>query len=102
MGVALEGRQLAIETTGPKTYGTDINVQVNANPVYWQSVQQEYNESDYTESIGRTYVRYYVLEIDWTPPEGAGSNLKNDKETDMIYLTVGNVAPNESAAGENA
>lgn len=106
MGKALDGRQLDKVKTGPKTYGKDINgedinVQVNANPVYWQSVQQEYNGSDYTEKAGRTYIRYYVLEVDWTKPNG-GSNLMNMKETDMIYLTVGNVAPSEGVTGESA
>lgn len=102
MGAALDGRQLDNNKTRLKTYGENIIVQANANPVYWQSVQQEYNGSDYTERVGRTYVRYYVLEIDWTAPEGVSSNLRNNKETDMIYLTVGNLAPNESATGESA
>ena len=55
------------------TYGSDKNaVQKNAEPWYWQSnvVTQGSNLS------------YYVLKVSWN--EG----LKNNKETDMVYLTV--------------
>lgn len=61
-----------------QTYGTYNNVQINAEPLYWQSNRVEIpnNEQDYHRD-------YYILEIGW------GENLKNNKETDMVYLTVG-------------
>lgn len=55
------------------TYGDYDNVQKNAEPLYWQSASVE------VESANRDY---YVLEIKWKP------GLTNNKETDMVYLTV--------------
>lgn len=50
------------------------NVQKNAMPLYWQSS----NISPSSENS----VTYFILEVSWTAGE-------NDKETDMVYLTVG-------------
>lgn len=55
------------------TYGSYNHVQKNAEPLYWQS------NSVAVESANRDY---YVLEIHWGP------GLTNNKETDMVYLTV--------------
>lgn len=61
-----------------QTYGSYSHVQANAEPLYWQSDKVE------IPNIQQDYRRdYYILEISW------GSNLKNNKETDMVYLTVG-------------
>ncbi|MGN0429651.1 MAG: hypothetical protein ACI4E2_06300 [Acetatifactor sp.] len=70
-----------------KTYATDdalgaayINVQSNAEPLYWRSADSiafpaERNEEGY-------YINYYVLRVSW------GESLVNNKETDMVYLMV--------------
>ena len=58
------------------TYGSysEEHVQERAQPLYWQS-------ADFT-FIPSNQINYYVLVVSWNPP------LKNDKETDMVYLTV--------------
>lgn len=61
------------DATHQVTYGSDSNhVQEDAEPRYWQSqvVTQGSNLS------------YYVLKVSWN------GELKNNKETDMVYLTV--------------
>ena len=58
-----------------ETYSTEY-VQENAEPLYWQSKSVEVEKHDYQRD-------YYILEISWEP------GLKNNKETDMVYLTVG-------------
>ena len=62
------------------TYKTNTgaypNVQLYAEPLYWQS-----NDPKSIEA-GEQNTQFYVLEVTW------GSGLKNDKETDMIYLTA--------------
>ena len=58
-----------------------------AEPLYWQTntaitannESKDYDELNTDESAFRNY---YVLEVSW------GSNVTNDKETDMIYLTA--------------
>lgn len=71
---------LANSSLHSETYGSYQNVQKNAEPLYWQSDVQTSDGED----------TYYVLVISW------GSGLKNDKETDMIYLTVGMGGANET------
>lgn len=70
-----------------KTYATDdalgaayINVQSNAEPLYWRSANAvafptEKNEDGY-------YISYYVLRVSWD------ESIVNNKETDMVYLMV--------------
>lgn len=73
---------LATDALFAATFGEGYprdNVQINTNPLYWRSEQQTSKEEN----------TYYVLEISW------GAGLKNNKETDMIYLTV-------SMGGSNA
>lgn len=60
-----------------QTYGAYSNVQQNAEPLYWQS-NPAVKVTDPTD-IQRDY---YVLDISWK------NGLKNNKETDMVYLTV--------------
>ena len=58
-----------------------------AEPLYWQTntaitannESKDYDELNTDESAFRNY---YVLEVSW------GSDVTNDKETDMIYLTA--------------
>lgn len=80
-GTALRGDYLnrsdsiADSSLHSATYGSYANVQKNAEPLYWQSETQVSNES--------TGEDFYVLVVSW------GNGMENDKETDMIYLTVG-------------
>lgn len=78
----LQGAFLTPDSTDPvpeegkqhnKTYGTYTNVQTNAEPTYWQSDSIPVNWRD---------VHYYILDIKW-------NEQAENKETDMIYLTVG-------------
>ena len=59
------------------TFGSStVSAQKNAEPVYWHSKDVDrLNTTD--------YIDYFVLEVTWS------SAIPNDKETDMIYLTVG-------------
>lgn len=72
----LEVHQLANAVTRPATYGSYAPVQYNADPIYWQT--------DAPRSIERKQTQYYVLKISWDAP------LENNKESDMIYVTVAN------------
>lgn len=85
-GTKLDGKYLnpESETTPPladatgtyhdKTYGEYKKVQENAEPLYWQSYQMD---------IKRTTPQYFILEVSWD------NSIKNNKETDMVYLTAG-------------
>ena len=67
------GDRIADNTRHPITYNEYSNVQMYAEPVYWQS--------DDVERVDT--IDYYILKVTWT------GSLPNNKETDMIYLTVG-------------
>ena len=56
-----------------KTYNDYSPVQTYAEPLYWQSTA--------SLSITPNVIDYYVLVVSW-------ESLKNNKETDMVYLTV--------------
>lgn len=58
------------------TFGDGVSAQKYAEPVYWQSDDVERLDS-------KNYTDYFVLEVTWS------SSIPNDKETDLIYLTVG-------------
>ena len=67
--------QIATDDYHQQTYGNynRTYIQERAEPLYWQSqVFREIQKSD---------VQYYVLVVSWT-------DLENDKETDMVYLTA--------------
>lgn len=64
---------LADNSLHSKSYGSYEFVQINAEPLYWQSVSVP------VEGEG---LDYYVLVVSWE--EG----LTNNKETDIVYLTV--------------
>jgi hypothetical protein len=77
-----------------KTVYSEDNVQKNAEPLYWHSnVVLLYDSGETTanpldkinddeKEVGE-FTRYYILHIDW-----ADKGLKNNKETDMVYITV--------------
>ena len=69
-----ESGGIANDSLHERTYGSHNLVQKNAEPLYWISEAKDISENG---------LDYYVLRITWQ--EG----LKNDKETDMVYLTVG-------------
>lgn len=61
-------------STYEKKEGISYSVQKNAAPLYWQSGNVDINKDGTT---------YFILKVIW------GDNLSNNKETDMVYLTVG-------------
>lgn len=68
------------DSNGNQT-GSYDKVQTSAEPLYWKSTDVEVlpdkkDDTDY-------YVTYYILRIKWD------ENVKNNKETDMIYIMVG-------------
>ena len=60
-----------------KTYGTNSNVQADSVPVYWQA-----NVSTQIDPNTKQFCDYYILVVKWTAEH------VNDKETDMVYLSV--------------
>ena len=82
-----------------KTYGeseTDANayshVQINAEPMYWQTIDLYTlgGNGDCSESIdGVSAVDYYILTISWTEEQITSGQIANNKETDLIYITIG-------------
>ena len=72
--VAFQGDNDYFTSTYEKKEGISYSVQKNAAPLYWQSGNVDINEDGTT---------YFILKVIW------GDNLSNNKETDMVYLTVG-------------
>lgn len=72
--VAFQGNDPYFTRTYENQAETPYYVQKNAAPLYWKSNIVNINENDIT---------YFVLKVTW------GSDLENNKETDMVYLTVG-------------
>lgn len=58
------------------TFGDGVSAQKYAEPVYWQSDDVDRLDSE-------NYTDYFVMKVTWS------SSIPNDKETDLIYLTVG-------------
>ena len=85
-GSAASGKYLNLGNDGKtannslhkESYHSYKNVQENAEPLYWQS-----NEIQPENNSGQGFVDYYILEISWN------DDVRNDKETDMVYLTAG-------------
>ena len=71
--LALQGDHYFTSTyqAGTGSYG---HVQKNAAPLYWKSGDVTITENQTT---------YFILKVIW------GGGLENNKETDMVYLTVG-------------
>ena len=66
--------QKANKTLHEQTYETYPHVQQNAEPLYWRSESVKVTSDPQRD--------YYVLDVSWE------NGLKNNKETDMVYLTV--------------
>ena len=83
---AVSGQQLAVKSGSyySKTYGStpSARVQKNAVPLYMQAGPIKKNST--LETNGDDFCDYYVLRVDWTD----APSLQNDKETDMVYITV--------------
>ncbi len=84
------------ETTKTRKVGSDSYVEPSyessdsrqdfAEPLYWQTDPDNpilANDTNYDEysSDEHSFRNYYILEVSW-------SDVKNDKETDLIYLTA--------------
>lgn len=67
------------------TYGDYENIHPAADPIYYQSAPQTI--------ASNSRIDYYILRVWWN----AGS-ITNNKETDMVYLSVG-AAPNNDVGG---
>lgn len=95
-------RKLADDSYEKKSYESEDVIQQYAEPLYWQTgtinANSEYkiNESD-TDSISyneynlynaeqsdKKFLNFYVLRISWP----GDNTVRNDKETDIIYLTA--------------
>lgn len=76
--------QIANQDRHSTTYGEYNSVQKNAEPLYWRST---------STSITAKEQKYYVLKLKWD------NNLENNKETDMVYLTVKDMGPESQSAG---
>lgn len=80
-------RKLGNTQYDKQSYENGEDRQRFAEPLYWQtntaitanSESKDYDELNTDESAFRNY---FVLEVSW------GSDVTNDKETDMIYLTA--------------
>ena len=76
--------KIATDSQHEATYSAydKANVQINAEPLYWQ------NSAPITPNyVNGGFADYYILEVSWGPSE-----VKNDKETDMVYITAGMVS----------
>lgn len=69
---------LANKSQHSKSYDDYSNVQKHAEALYWQSNAQAVENSN---SDG--FVDYFIVRVSWD-----GQAIENNKETDMVYLTV--------------
>ena len=86
-----------------KSYENDDVIQQYAEPLYWQTgtidanceykinsndtdsiSYNEYNRYNTTAQSDKNFLNFYVLRVSWP----GDSSVKNDKETDIIYLTA--------------
>lgn len=67
---------LANNTLHEKSYDSYGNVQKNAEALYWQSGVLPANDNS------NPFCDYFIIRVKWN------SDVKNNKETDMVYLTV--------------
>lgn len=67
---------LANSTLHEKSYDTYSNVQKNAEALYWQSDGLSVNDAE------NPFCDYFIIRVKWN------DNVQNNKETDMVYLTV--------------
>ncbi|WP_294589403.1 hypothetical protein [uncultured Ruminococcus sp.] len=69
---------LANKSLHSKSYDEYGNVQKHAEALYWQSVAQAVENGD-----SKGFVDYFIVRVSWE-----GQTVENNKETDMVYLTV--------------
>ena len=67
---------LANSTLHEKSYDSYGNVQKNAEALYWQSDALTVNDK------GDPFCDYFIIRVKWN------DKVQNNKETDMVYLTV--------------
>ncbi len=67
---------LANSTLHEKSYDSYSNVQKNAEALYWQSDTLAVNDK------GHPFCDYFIIRVKWN------DKVQNNKETDMVYLTV--------------
>lgn len=67
---------LANKTLHEKSYDSYGNVQKNAEALYWQSDTLAVNDK------GHPFCDYFIIRVKWN------DKVQNNKETDMVYLTV--------------
>lgn len=87
-GENILSKTLSKDTTRPATYGEKSTIGTHlhpaADPQYYQSDKRTINSTSRTD--------YYILKVWW---EGT---IENNKETDMVYLSVG-AAPKDNVGG---
>lgn len=89
----LKGTANRDNNTRKVTYGEYGNVHPAAEPTYWVSGAQNLDPEKDGHAVryeNGTYARYFVLEVSWD------SALKNNKETDMVYLMAQSGAQGET------
>jgi len=82
--LGIDSRTIGNDQYEKPSYDNNENRQQFAEPVYWQNddpINARDEEYDYGDAE-RAFRNYYVLEVSWN------SSVKNDKETDLIYLTA--------------
>lgn len=67
---------LANSTLHEKSYDSYGNVQKNSKALYWQSDGLSVNDAE------NPFCDYFIIRVKWN------ENVQNNKETDMVYLTV--------------
>ena len=67
---------LANSTLHEKSYDSYGNVQKNSEALYWQSDGLSVNDAE------NPFCDYFIIRVKWN------ENVQNNKETDMVYLTV--------------
>ena len=67
---------LADSTLHEKSYDSYGNVQKNSEALYWQSDGLSVNDAE------NPFCDYFIIRVKWN------KNVQNNKETDMVYLTV--------------
>lgn len=67
---------LANSTLHEKSYDSYGNVQKNSEALYWQSDGLSVNDAE------NPFCDYFIIRVKWN------DKVQNNKETDMVYLTV--------------
>ena len=73
---------LATDSLHDKSYEQYGNVQKHAEALYWQSTKLDVENKSTDSNDFNDFVDYFIIRVSWD------DNVENDKETDMVYLTV--------------